>query len=271
VIHAGFLDPESRSDLIELTRDGSVPHRLARRAYALLLLDDGMSCEAIAEVLFLDDDTIRTWHRLYQEEGIEGLVSFGYDGSACRLSDAQQDKLKTWIAETLPRTTREGWRLDRENAAFIKAYENLLHQLGDDEAVLFGDAVHPTHAVRPVGCWAPKDTPVAVEQTSGRQRLNIHGAIDLETGRTRMIEAATVKAISMIMLLRAIEATYPGKRPIHQFVDNARYHHAKLARPGCRVKLHFIPAYCPLLDPAERLISPTIDVMRHSLTSKPQS
>src|ERR1700678_702398 len=62
MIRAGFLDPESRSDLMELTRDGSVAHRLARRANALLLLDDGMSCEAIAEVLFLDDDTIRTWH-----------------------------------------------------------------------------------------------------------------------------------------------------------------------------------------------------------------
>jgi hypothetical protein len=42
----------------------------------------------------------------------------------------------------------------------------------------------------------------------------------------------------MIMLLRAIEAMYPGKRLIHLFVDNARYHHAKLvqawlARPGC--------------------------------------
>jgi hypothetical protein len=58
-----------------------------------------------------------------------------------------------------------------EQATFIKGYENLLNQLGDDEAVLFGDAVRPTHAVRPVGCWAPKDTPVAVEQTSGRQRL----------------------------------------------------------------------------------------------------
>jgi transposase len=295
MIRAGFLDPESRSDLIELTRDGSVAHRLARRANALLLLDDGMNCEAIAEVLYLDDDTIRTWHRLYREEGIEGLAGFGHEGSACRLSDVQQDKLTAWITETLPRTTREvgGWietecgityesrsgliallhRLGMEHrkpkavsskldpdkqAAFIKSYENLLNQLGDDEAVLFGDAVHPTHAVRPVGCWAPKDTPLAVPQTSGRQRLNIHGAIDLETGRTRMIEAATVNAISMIMLLRAIEAMYPGKRLIHLFVDNARYHHAKLvqawlARPGCRVKLHFIPTYCPHLDPAERL------------------
>ena len=41
-------------------------------------------------------------------------------------------------------------------------------------------------------------------------------------------------------------------------VTNARYHHAKLvqawlAQPGRRVKVHFIPAYCPHLDPAERL------------------
>jgi hypothetical protein len=36
---------ESRRDLIELTRDGSAAHRLARRDNVLLLLDDGMSCE----------------------------------------------------------------------------------------------------------------------------------------------------------------------------------------------------------------------------------
>jgi hypothetical protein len=46
-----------------------------------------------------------------------------------------------------------------------------------DEVVLFADPVHPTHAVRPVGCWASKDTLIAVAQTSGRQPLNIHGAI----------------------------------------------------------------------------------------------
>jgi transposase len=67
-----------------------------------------------------------------------------------------------------------------------------------------------------------------------------------------------VNAISMIMLLRAIEAMYPRKRLIHLFVDNARSHHAKLGqawltRPGCRIKLHFTPTYCPCLDPIERL------------------
>ena len=189
MIRGGFLDEESRRDLTELARDGSAAHRLARRANAPVLLDDGMSCEAIAKVLLLDDDTIRTWHRLYQEDGSEGLASFGYEGGACRLSEAPQDKLKAWITETLPRTTREvgAWieqecgiayqgrsgliallhRLDMEHrkpkavsrkldpekqAAFIKAYEDLLNHLADDEAVLFGDAVHPTHAVPPVGC-----------------------------------------------------------------------------------------------------------------------
>ena len=295
MIRRGFLDNASRRELIELARDGSAAHRLARRANALLLLDDGMSCEAIAKVLFLDDDTIRTWHQLYQQDGIEGLVNFNHEGGSCRLTVEQQDKLKAWIAETLPRTTRQvgAWiaaefgveyqtrsgliallhRLEMEHrkpkaisrkldpakqAAFIAAYEALLNRLSADEVVLFMDAAHPTHAARPVGCWAPKDVPVAIEQSSGRDRLNIHGAIDLETGQTVMKDVLTVDALSTIMLLMAIEALYPGQRWIHVFLDNARYHHAKLvqawlARPGCRIKLHFVPAYCPHLNSIERL------------------
>ena len=295
MIHAGFLDAASRLDLIELTRDGSAAHRLARRANALVLLDDGMSCEAISRVLFLDNDTIRRWYQLYQEDGVEGLASFNYEGGSCRLTVEQQNKLRAWVAETLPRSTCQvgAWiaaeygieyqtrsgliallhRLGMEHrkpkaisrkldpvkqASFVKAYQALMNQLSADEAVIFADAVHPTHAVRPVGCWAPKEVPVVVEQSSGRDRLNIHGAIDLETGQTIMKDVLTVDALSTIMLLMAIEAMYPGMRSIHVFVDNARYHHAKLvqawlARPECRIKLHFVPAYCPHLNPIERL------------------
>lgn len=289
MIRRGFLAPEARKDLTELARDGSAAHRLGRRANALVLLDNGMSCEAVAEVLLLDDDTIRTWYRLYQEEGIEGLASFGYEGGACRLTDEQQERLKAWIAETLPRTTREvgAWitrefgiddqgrsgllallhRLGMEHRkpkaisrkldpakqeAFIKAYETLLNHLPTNAAVMFADAV------RPVGCWAPKDVQVAVTQTSGRERLNIHGAIDLETGKTQMLEVATVNAVSTIMLLMAIKTMYPDKAVIHLFLYNARYHHAKLVQqwleqPGRRIKLHFIPVNCPHLDAIERL------------------
>ena len=83
-------------------------------------------------------------------------------------------------------------KLDPEKqAAFIKACNALLNQLSVDETVLFADAMHPTYAVRPVGCWAPKDTQAAVEQSSGRDRLNIHGAIDLETGQAVMQDVPT--------------------------------------------------------------------------------
>src|SRR5271165_244127 len=130
MIRRGFLDRESRQDLIELARDGSAAHRLARRANALVLLDDGMSCEAIARVLLIDDDTIRTWFRLYQEDGIEGLASFGYEGGACRLTGERQDKLKAWISETLPRTTREiGAWIERECGIAYQGRSGLIRDL----------------------------------------------------------------------------------------------------------------------------------------------
>jgi hypothetical protein len=125
---------------------------------------------------------------LSEEDGIEGLASFGYEGRAFRLNDEQRAQLIDWITETLPRSTcaigawvavefgieyqsRSGLiallhrlgmehrkpkaisrKLDpQKQAAFINAYENLLNQLEADEAVIFADAVHPTHAVRPVG------------------------------------------------------------------------------------------------------------------------
>jgi transposase len=51
---------------------------------------------------------------------------------------------------------------------------------------------------------------------------------------------------------------HPAMRLIHIFLDNARYHHTKLmqvwlAQPGRRIKLHFIPAHCPHVNPIERL------------------
>ena len=70
MIRGGFLDPGTRQELITLVRDGKAEMRLGRRANALLLLDDGLSCEAVAKVLYLDDDTIRYWYKLYREKGL---------------------------------------------------------------------------------------------------------------------------------------------------------------------------------------------------------
>jgi hypothetical protein len=76
MIRGGFLDPAIRADLIGLVRDGKAETRLTRRANALLLLDDGMSCAAIAKVLYLDDDTIRYWLPIVWRERAELVGRF---------------------------------------------------------------------------------------------------------------------------------------------------------------------------------------------------
>lgn len=295
MIRGGFLSPRERSDLKGLLRDGHTEQRVARRANAMLLLDDGWNCERVAKALYLDDDTVRDWRKLYAEGGIDGLRRFEAGGGAGHLSQAQEEELATYVFEGLPRSAREvgvflkqrfgvvyesrsgliallhrlgfeykrprtigrGMRVD-EQQAFIGDYERLLNALEPDEAVVFVDAVHPVYAARAVGCWArPQDTP-AIAQTAGRGRLNIHGALDLETGRTAMIEVESVDAASTIRLLETIEARYPLTALVHVFLDNARYHHAVIVQqwldqPGRRIKLRFIPSYCPHLNPIERL------------------
>ncbi len=69
MIRGGYLTDEERKDLTELARDGTIEHRLARRANALILLDLGWSCEQVGQALLLDDDTIRTWLRLFERDG----------------------------------------------------------------------------------------------------------------------------------------------------------------------------------------------------------
>jgi len=294
MIRGGFLSALDRQVLIRIARDGLAEHRVARRANAIILLDRGWSCERVGAALLLDDDTVRDWHRAYERGGVEGLKSFDHEGGASRLTDEQAIALGDWIDAHCPRSTRTigAWlrrsfglsysrsgliallhRLgfdyrkpeamprgldDAKQQAFIDAYENLLNTMGLDEAVVFVDAVHPTHQVRPVGCWARKGAAIAVEQTTGRQRLNIHGAINLETGQTRIRVVENVSAPSLIELLGEVERTHGAMRLIHVFLDNASYHHANivkdwLAAAGRKVVLHFLPSYCPHLDPIERL------------------
>src|SRR5713226_1716319 len=156
----------------------------------------------------------------------------------------------------LPQASQDATRPQRCQAAGLHR-KKLLNTMAADEAVVFVDAVHPTHQVRAAGCWAPKDTAIAVEQTTGRQSLNIHGAINLETGQTQMLEVTKVNAMSLIALLKAIEAAHPAKKRIHVYLDNASYHHANIVRDWLKEQhrksvLHFIPPYCPHLDPIEQ-------------------
>lgn len=108
MIRKRFLLEPDRQRLLAVARDASEVHGLARRANAVILLDKGMSCDDVADVLLLDDDTVRRWHKVFAADGVEALLSFGYEGSECRLSEPQQAALKAWVSKTLPRSSVTG-------------------------------------------------------------------------------------------------------------------------------------------------------------------
>src|SRR5580658_9232465 len=86
MIRGGFLSEEDRKTLIALARDGLAAGRVTRRANALVLLDKGMSCQEVAEVLLFDDDTIRGWYELFEQSGVEGLSRFDMGGSSGKMT-----------------------------------------------------------------------------------------------------------------------------------------------------------------------------------------
>ncbi len=294
MIRGGFLSIEERAALEAVMGHPSETHGVARRANAVLLLDDGLSCVEVAKGLYLDDDTVRTWLKRYRAGGLDEMTLFDWHGRSGHLSREQEAELSAHLSQRLYRDTGEvaahikatygviyshsgcikvmhrlGFEYKRpkslpaqadeaEQAAFIEAYDKFLNGLAADEVVYFADAVHPEFQSRPVHGWVKKGDKVALRRTSGRQRINLHGALNLENFHCPLVQAERINAASTIALFEMLEATNPGKSRIYVFADNARYHHARLVRqwlerPGCRIKLIFQPSYAPHLNAIERL------------------
>ena len=294
MIRSGFLTFCDRVSLEKIVRRSSERHGAARRANAVLLLDDGLSCAQIAKVLYLDDDTVRGWHELWMTGGEKALASFDFKGAQRRLSSAQENMLVCDLGARLFSTSsavrahilaRFGIEFSRSGLikylnrlgfeyrkpkglparanvaaqqAFIKGYERLMTGLCPDEVVYFADAVHPEYQSRPAYGWIRRGDNLAIRRTSGRQRLNLHGALCLEDFDCQIVEGEAISAETTLRLFERLARRHPDRRKIHVFLDNARYHHARhvkawLERPNCRIVLHFLPPYAPNLNAIERL------------------
>ena len=289
-----FLSSSERLELKRCVCRQREEHGIARRANAILLLDDGESCAQIAKFLYLDDDTIRGWFKVWQQDGWEALALDGWQGGRSRLTADQEAALSTWLEDRFCRSAGEirahiaakfgvpyshsgclkllrrlGFEYRKPKALprvadearqreFIAFYENLMNTLPAGEAVYFADAVHPEHQTKPAFGWVRRGSNPAVKTTTGRGRVNIHGALCLETFDAPFVEPVTVDGTSAVQLLAKIEANNPGKSTIHVIWDNAPYHRCAevrrwLARSGCRIRLIRLPTYCPHLNPIERL------------------
>jgi transposase len=260
MIRPGFLSSADRLELEACVRRQREDHGIARRANAILLLDDGESCARIAMFLYLDDDTIRGWHKTFLQDGWDALAFDGWKGGQSRMTRAQEVALCVWLETRFCRSTVEirahvaaecglnyshsgcikllarlGFEYRKpkplprvasaeKQAAFIAFYDRLMRELPADEAVYFADAVHPEYQTKPAFGWVKVGSNPAVLSTAGRGRVNIHGAVNLENFDAPFVEPTTVDGVSAAQLLTKIEARNPDKRIIHVIWDNAAYH-----------------------------------------------
>jgi len=283
-----FLLPQERDKLHSqhrLERD----KRVCDRIKAVLLSDEGWDFREIAHVLLLSDEAIRLHIQDYQESQ---KLRPENGGSFSKLDNEQTEALsqhlqkhtylytkdivayvenKFKISYTVPGMT--AWLHTHEfsykkpavvpgkankeiQKQWIQEYEELKAKLLPDEAICFADGVHPTHNTKPTYGWIRKGERKEIPTNSGRQRLNLSGAIDIDSKKVIAREDVALNASSTIDFLKEVEASYPCARNVHMFCDNASYYRNKAVTAyleTSKIKMHFLPPYSPNLNPIERL------------------
>jgi len=266
--------------------------RFADKFKALLLLDKGFSCIEVGEILLLDDDTIRKYRNQYLTQGAKSLLSDNNKGSQPYLDSDQLKKLDAHLQESvysdskgirnwvelnfnirytasgiLSLLKRMGFVYKKpvltpckanveKQKEFVEEYRELKSSLSKEDQIYFVDGVHPQHNTIADYGWIKKGETKHLKTNNGRQRVNINGAINLETKQVIYVEDERINAQTMIALLKRILKTQKEGK-IHIVLDNARYYHAIIVKEfledNPRIILHFLPPYSPNLNIIERL------------------
>jgi transposase len=284
-----ILNESERRELIvqhKVERD----KRIADRLKAVLLYDDGWTPPRIAAALFIHEKTIREHLERYREDKD---VTLHHQGSKPLLNEEESKILsehlesmiylkikdiQAYVQETFHKhmgiSTLYDWlrhhsfsykkpRLIPKGAdplcqkAFTAFYEKLMTEASlDGDPVLFGDSVHPSQQVRPAYGWIKRGKDKPIETTGARKRVNLMGALNLETMQFGYQEFETINGHSAVTFLKKVEGMYPHARKIHLIWDRAGYHTAQEVAEflkTSRIKVHYLPPRSPNLNPIERL------------------
>ncbi len=283
----GFLEIYQRRDLLQRHR-AERDRRIADRIKAVLLADDGWSCEQIAQALFLSDEAIRKHlkdyakaQKLKPENGgsepqlnleqtaqiLEHLDTKIYVDAKDICAFVQQNYAVTYsISGITDWLNRNGFSYHKpcpvpakaDAAAqqkFIETYEKLNNSLENNEEIVFLDSVHPTHQTRLTYGWIKKGTRKELPTTAGQKRVNLVGALNLSHMTLITQEYDTINAEAIICFFKRLESKMHTARLIHVMLDRARYHTCKEVEDWIktsRIKLHFLPPYSPNLNAIER-------------------
>lgn len=282
-----MLTDEQKSELLSELRIER-EKKFADRIRIILLLDQGKSATQIAEFFFLDEGTIRNYKKRYLEGGIEKLLNDHYIGRLALLSEKDQALLISELESNVYPTTKS--IIDYAEKEFGVLYTvggmtSLLHRLGfsykktkgvpgkanlekqkkfinqyngikTHGLVYFADSTHPMLNPILASGWIKKGTDFTVNTNSGRQRVNINGAIEINSLDVVSRSCETVDKYSVCDLLRAIRQRNPKDIKIYLVLDNASYNRSYLVRDLATrlgIRLLYLPPYSPNLNPIERL------------------
>ena len=90
MICPGFLSSAERLALEACVLRQREDHGIARCAKAILPLDNGQSCVRTAKFLYLDDGTVRGWHKIFVQDGWDAIALDGWKGGQSRMTPAQK-------------------------------------------------------------------------------------------------------------------------------------------------------------------------------------
>jgi transposase len=107
--------------------------RWQERIQCVLLKGQGLTLEAIGEVVPYHINTISEWIRCYAEDGLEGLCVWQYQGSPRRLDAQQQAEVKAEVSQVRYSRVKDivAWVEQRWQVSYSEdGMRELLHNLG---------------------------------------------------------------------------------------------------------------------------------------------
>ncbi len=148
-------------------------------------------------------------------------------------------------------------KLDLEKQdEFLDEYARLRKNKGENDPIYFCDACHPQHDSRPAYGWIRRGKDKELPSNGGRKRVNINGAVNIETLDIATDFAKSVSGESSLRLFRKLETKHPDAEKIHVICDNASYYKStwlKEQLKGSRIAFRYLPGYSPNLNLIERL------------------
>lgn len=139
--------------------------------------------------------------------------------------------------------------------AFLETYENLKENKKDSDPIYFMDGVHPQHNTMAGYGWIKTGEDHEIPSNTGRQRLNINGAINIQDYSLCVHFDDCINAQSTIGLLQALERRESAAEKVYVICDNAAYYRSKRVSEylqTSKMQLVFLPPYSPNLNLIER-------------------